>query len=136
MTQRKDHRAYEDVLQQQGITKLFHFTDRENLDAIIRNGGLYSWADCEDKHITIAKPSGDMDSRGLDARAGLEHHVRLSFTRQHPMMYVALREERISNPVILEIDPQVVGWEGTKFADRNAIKTGARIGGSLAASTT
>lgn len=131
MTQRKDHRAYEDVLRQQGITKLFHFTDRENLEAIIRNGGLYSWADCEERHITIAKPGGDMDSRGLDARAGLEHHVRLSFTRQHPMMYVALREERISNPVILEIDPQVVGWEGTKFADRNATKTGARIGGSL-----
>ncbi len=26
---------------------------------------------------------------------------------------------RISNPVILEIDPEVICWRDTKFADRN-----------------
>ena len=47
------------------------------------------------------------------------------------MMYVAMNEGRISNPVILEIDPEVVWWEGTLYADRNATKTGANVGGTV-----
>lgn len=47
------------------------------------------------------------------------------------MMYAAMDEGRISNPVILEIDPEVACWEGTLYADRNATKTGANVGGTI-----
>ena len=47
------------------------------------------------------------------------------------MMYVAMNEDRISNPVILEIDPEVIYDENTKYADRNAVRIGAHVGGSL-----
>lgn len=47
-----------------GITKLYHFTDRDNLDSIVTNGGLYSWADCEAKGINIPKP-GEVVSREI-----------------------------------------------------------------------
>ena len=110
---------------------MYHFTDRDNLQSIIQNGGLYSWADCEEKGIVISKPGGSDSSRSLDARDGLQHHVRVSFVTQHPMMYVAMNEGRISNPVLLEIDPQVIYWNGSKYADRNATKNGARVGGEL-----
>ena len=47
------------------------------------------------------------------------------------MMYVAMNEARISNPVILEIDPEVVYWQESQYADRNATKNGAQVGASF-----
>lgn len=125
---------FKDTLEQNNITALYHFTDRDNLENIIKNGGLYSWKDCEEKGIDIAKPGGGRSgsiSRALDQRDKLEHYVRLSFTQQHPMMYVAMNEDRISNPVILEIDPEVIYDKDTMFADRNATRNGANVGGDF-----
>lgn len=123
--------AYIDLLTQKGIKTLYHFTDRDNLQSIVDNGGLHSWADCEEKNICITKPGGDLTSRSLDRRRNHHHYVRASFTRNHPMMYVAQQDGRISNPVILEISLDVVKLQDTLFSDRNAVKNGAQIGGNL-----
>lgn len=132
MKLKNNYQEYQEILERNGIKKLYHFTDRDNLESIIRNGGLYSWADCKNKSININKPGGSDVSRQLDRRDGLQHYVRVSFSSQHPMMYVAMNDGRITNPVVLEIDPQVVCWDGTKYSDRNATKTGANVGASLA----
>ncbi len=126
-----NYQEFKDILERHGITKLYHFTDRDNLESIIRNGGLYSWADCASKSIDIKKPGGDVLSRQLDQRDGLQSFVRVSFVSQHPMMFVAMNNGRISNPVVLEIDPQVVYWQKTQYADRNATKNGANVGDDL-----
>ena len=134
MGKRNNWKEFEEILSQNRITKLFHFTDRDNLESIIKNGGLYSWKDCEEKGITIPKPGGGgpgSTSWSLDERDGLEHYVRVSFTEQHPMMYVAMNDNRISNPVILEIDPEVIYDESTRYSDRNATRNGAQVGGDL-----
>lgn len=131
MELKSNYHEYKEILERNGIKKLYHFTDRDNLESIIQNGGLYSWADCENKSISIAKPGGSDTSRQLDSRDGLQNYVRVSFVRQHPMMYVAMKDGRISNPVILEIDPQVLWWKDTRYADRNATKNGANVGGEL-----
>jgi len=116
------------ILDQHKITKLYHFTDRDNLESIIKNGGLYSWMDCNRKGIKISKPGGGDLSRSLDLKDNLQDYVRVSFTREHPMMYVAMKEERISNPLILEIDPEVIYWSETKYADSNATRNDAHVG--------
>lgn len=134
MEKKTDWQEFKAILDRHGIKKLYHFTDRDNLDAIIKNGGLYSWKDCEEKGITIPKPGGGGRgslSWGLDVRKGLERYVRVSFTSNHPMMYVAMNEDRISNPVILEIDPEVVSGSETKYADRNATRNDVQVGSSL-----
>lgn len=131
MKQKNNWQQYKDIVNQNNIKCLYHFTDRENLASIISNGGLYSWADCEAKGIDIPKPGGSAASRQLDARDNLQNYVRVSFVTQHPMMYVAMNEGRISNPVILKIDPKVIWLEGTKYSDRNATKNGAQVGGEL-----
>lgn len=131
MELKDNYREYQEILERNGIKKLYHFTDRDNLESIIRNGGLYSWSDCESKSIEIKKPGGSGMSRQLDARDGLQNYVRVSFVTQHPMMYVAMNDGRISNPVILEIDPAVIFWKGTRYADRNATKSGANVGEEL-----
>ena len=127
MEKQTDMQELKALLEKNGVRKLYHFTDRDNLASIIRHGGLYSWADCADKGIDIPKPGSDQMSRSLDARDGLEHYVRVSFVTSHPMMFVAMNDGRISNPVILEVDPEVVCRPGTLFADRNATKNGARV---------
>ena len=128
MPQRNDWARIKAVLDKYNITKLYHFTDRENLDSIIANGGLYSWADCEAKGIKIKRPGGGLLSRELDSEKNLQSYVRVSFTREHPMMYVAMNDGRIANPVILEIDPSIVAKTTSLFSDRNATKKGALIG--------
>ena len=131
MDKKYNWREYKNILEQQDIKKLYHFTDRDNLASIIQNGGLYSWADCIKKGIQISKPGGDEASRSLDVRDNLQFHVRVSFVARHPMMYAAMNEERISNPVILEINPEVLYWQESKFADRNATKNGAQVGDGI-----
>lgn len=129
---RSNWNDFKEILDQHHITRLYHFTDRDNLESIIKNGGLYSWADCDEKGIKIPKQGGGDTSRSLDRRDGLQHYVRVSFTRRHPMMYVAMNDGRISNPVVLEIDPEVIYWNDTLFADCNATRNGAQKGGTLA----
>ncbi len=131
MNKKTNWQEFEQVLKDNRITKLYHFTDFDNLESIIANGGLYSWADCDEKGIKIAKPGGSSQSRSLDLRDRLEHYVRLSFAEDHPMQYVAMNDGRISNPVVLEIDLETALWADILYADRNATKNGANVGGSL-----
>lgn len=131
MSKRNNSSEFLEILRKHGITKLYHFTDRDNLDSIVANGGLYSWADCDTKGITISKPGGSAQSRSLDSRDGLQNYVRVSFTRQHPMMYVAMNDGRITNPIILEIDLNVILDTTSKYANMNATKTGANVGSTF-----
>lgn len=131
MNLKENYQQYQQIIEEKGITSLYHFTDRDNLKSIIEHGGLYSWADCEAKNIQIAKPGGDDLSRSLDRRDGLQNFVRVSFTQNHPMMYIAINQDRISNPVILKISPEVIYWQNSKFSDRNATRNGANVGGQL-----
>ena len=131
MDKKSNWQEFKAVLDEHKIVKLYHFTDRDNLESIIKNGGLYSWGDCEDKGIKIAKPGGGLLSRDLDRRDNLQHYVRVSFTTQHPMMYEAMKDGRLSNPVILEIDPEVIYWKDSKYANMNATRTGCHKGGTI-----
>ena len=120
MDKKSNWQEFKAVMDEHRITKLYHFTDRDNLESIIKNGGLYSWMDCDRKGIKINKPGGSLESRQLDSSRKLEDYVRVSFTTQHPMMYVAMRDGRISNPVILEIDPEIIYWKDTCYSNMNA----------------
>lgn len=58
MGKRNNWKEFEAILTQNRITKLYHFTDFDNLESIHNNGGLYSWKDCEERGITILRPGG------------------------------------------------------------------------------
>ena len=116
--------AYMDYLLDHRVTKLYHFTDRSNLQSIKQNGGLYSWHYLLNNNIAINRPGGDNLSRMLDSRHGLQNFVRTSFCKDHPMLYIAKKDDRIDNAVILEIDPIVVTLYDTMFSNENATKNG------------
>jgi hypothetical protein len=122
---------YQNVLKANKIKSLYHFTDKSNIKSIIKNGGLYSWHYSDRNNITIPYPGGGSLSRDLDKRYGLQDYVRISFTKEHPMMYTAKDDGRIKNPIILEIDLKVCYFLNTKYANMNATKTGHNCGDSL-----
>ena len=79
------------------------------------------------KNLIPAKLNSDDLSRKLDLKAGLENFVRLSFCSNHPMMYVAKKEGRISNPVVLKINLDALLRPNVLFSDVNATKRGASL---------
>ena len=70
MKKRIDWFDIKTILQNNHITKLYHFTDRSNLDSIVKNGGLISWGDCQEKSIYINAPGGSDLSHVLDEKEG------------------------------------------------------------------
>lgn len=97
-----------------GISQFFHYTDRRNLDSIIQNNGLYSL--CE------------MNNRGIDYHQGSEtyelpNYVRLSYTRNHPLLYISKKQGRIRQEETLNIDLGVAMLRQTKFTNVNAART-------------
>jgi hypothetical protein len=130
----KYKREKEEILQflrANGITKFYHFTDESNISSIMLNGGLYSWGFCDNNNIVINKPGGDNMSRSLDLKYNLENFVRLSFAKEHPMQYVALRENRLRSIRNLEIDIQTAAFKNTLFSNMNATKNGHAVGEDL-----
>jgi len=125
---RTDWKLFRKHLERNNIKHLYHFTDEKNIKSIIENGGLFSWYNCNNKNIKIERPGGNELSRKLDKKAGLEDYVRLSFTPDHPMMYAIIKDGRIQNPVILEVDVETIFLKGSKFSDKNAARTDANIG--------
>ena len=111
---------FSDFFRQKNITSLYHFTDRDNIDSIKRNKGLYSWDYCDKSNIQIPVSGGDQNSRIYDRRYGLQDYVRLSFVKDHPMKFVALRDNRINNAVVLEISIETCYFVNTLFANMNA----------------
>lgn len=112
-------------------TTLFHTTDSKNVDSIKKYGGLYSWKYLYDNNIDIAKPGSNTLSRNLDTKKGLENYVRLSFSKNTPMNYIAKRDGRIQNPFYYKINPIVIFFKGTKFSDINATDNDAYIGDNI-----
>jgi hypothetical protein len=123
--------SFQSIIQQNNITGLYHFTDRANLPSIRQHGGLLSWYYCKQNNITISKPGGSATSWILDERKGLQDFVRVSFVRDHPMMFVAQNDGRLANPVILEINPEVIYLKSTKYACQNAAKNGITADATL-----
>ena len=70
--------------------------------------------------------NSDELSRNLDKTLGLEDFVRLSFNDKNPMMFVALKQERISKPVMLQIKLEVVSRPNVLFTDYNATRRGVK----------
>ena len=98
------------------ITTLYHFTDRRNLESILKLGGLLPLAKLRERGIAIPAPGGNDCSHEADATRGLDAYVHLCFRPNHPMEYVARKDGRIGDTIFLEAHPSVQLWAGVKFS--------------------
>lgn len=122
---------YLKILVDNNVNYLYHFTDQANIESIKNHNGLYSWFYCENNNVHISRPGGNLTSRKFDQAKKLENYVRLSFCENHPMLYFAKNDGRISNPVILKCDTEIILYKNTLFSNCNANKTEAIISDSF-----
>ncbi len=124
-----NYQEFQQVLKDNGITYLYHFTDRRNLPSIKEHGGLYSWKYCELHDIHIPYPGGDNSSRMLDASFNLENYVRLSFCEDHPMSWRL--QQQGYDLVLLKIKIDVAWSQLALYSDINAADSRHVHGGVL-----
>jgi hypothetical protein len=105
-----------ETLEQFGITSVYHFTDRSNLQTIERYG-LQSLRNIENLNIPVQHFGAERLSHQLDRERGLDGYVHLSFIQDHPMYYIAKKRGSIIKPVWLEIDISVLFEYDTLFCD-------------------
>ncbi|MDR1809532.1 MAG: DarT ssDNA thymidine ADP-ribosyltransferase family protein [Prevotella sp.] len=120
---------FQQVLQQNGITTLYHFADRANIRSIKEHGGLFSWHYCEKNRIAIPRTGGDTLSRQLDKRYDLHDFVRLSFCNDHPMQWRLKQNDY--DLVLLKVKIDVAYFCETHFSDINAADSGHSNGTEL-----
>lgn len=118
LEKKKDSQEIIQILDENQIDYFWHFTDRQNIESIIKEGGLFSWNYCQSNDIAISNPGGDALSRNLDVKNNLQDYVRLSFCSDHPMAY--RKEEEGADIVYLKVSRDVALFESTMFSDINA----------------
>lgn len=131
LEKKSDWQDFRNVLEENRVAMLYHFTDRENIESIKKYEGLFAWKYCEDVGIHIPRPGGNRPSREFDLEKKKEYYVRLAFNKEHPMLYVAQKDGRIKDPVWLEVAIEVAYFKDTEFSDINATANAARIGKDL-----
>lgn len=123
-------KLFDKLIKDKKIPFLFHFTDRSNYASIIKYKGLYSWKYMRNNGISFTSCSND-ESKYLDEIKSIDQYVKLSFTPNHPMFSIVKREQRINNPILLKIKPDIIFLETTMFSDRNATSANANLSGSF-----
>lgn len=120
LNRKEDWKEFEEILDQNNIEYLYHFTDTRNIPSIKKQGGLFSWHYCDVNRINIPFPGGGTGSRYNDSKNGKVDYVRLAFNKNHPMLYIAKDDGRIDNHIWLKINREVTFFEYTEFSDKNA----------------
>ena len=113
-----DEKQIRQYLLDNDVEYFYHFTERENIENIKRNGGICSLKYCLLNAIEVST-KGDMTLlRDTDASFGLEDYTRLSFCERHPL--IKKRQEAGADLVLLKIKPDVAWRYDTLFSDRDA----------------
>jgi hypothetical protein len=118
-TKRKLKEEHEEIskLIEGRIQRLFHFTDRKNLESIVECGGLYSLKRQKMFSIPVKRYGGSTDSQSVIRYEDLDKYISLSLINNHPMRGKAISEGRIDECIDFEIDPEVMLWKGTSYCD-------------------
>ena len=111
------------------IKYFYHFTERENIESIKRNGGICSLKYCLLNAIEVST-KGDMTLlRDTDASFGLEDYVRLSFCERHPL--IKKRQSAGADLVILKIKIDIAWRYDTLYSDRDAASNKHQHGNTI-----
>jgi hypothetical protein len=119
-----------DYMKTYNIERLFHVTERKNLENI-RKYGLLSWEFIETMKLFQPAYVSDELSRELDTRYRRQDYIRLSFTENIPMMHQKLKSGEAKDLITLYIDKKVMLWRDTLFSDKNATANDARVGENI-----
>lgn len=123
---REEIRSY---LQSNGIKYLYHFTEKNRIDSIIKYGGLLSFKRCLDEGITMPVREDMALTRDIDAKMELEDFVRTSFCSCLPK--IKQRQAEGAELVLLKIDLEVALFDDTLYTDVEATQNNLKYGGDM-----
>ena len=112
-----------------GIDCLYHFSDKKNAPSIEANG-ILSFHELQKRGILPTYASSTA-SRSIDLYHNLSDYVHLSFERNNPMIYIALKEGRLGNYNIYEINPIVLFLKETLYTNGNSAANNTIVRGDL-----
>lgn len=115
------------TLQKYGINAIWHFTDRSNVQSIINHGGLFSLTESKRRKLKISAPGGNQWSHDADGIRGVDHYVHLAFLDDHPMLFRAKEDQRITDPVWLKISTAVLADPNVRYTMDVSNKSGVPI---------
>lgn len=119
--------AVKTIIKKYGIDGIWHFTDKENLESIQKQGGLLSLRVLKERGLEIPAPGGNQWSHEADEFKGLDRYVHLTFVNHHPMMYTAKQDGRIKSPVWLKIDSSILLDSGVRCCSSVANCNGSEL---------
>ena len=107
-----------EYLREKGVKWFYHFTERDKLSSIKREGGLLSYRQCLIRGIIMPKTIDMSKSRDIDAAFNLEDYVRVSFCRYLPKIEERKKEDK--DLVLLRVSAEVAELYDTLFTDMEA----------------
>ncbi len=116
-------------LQNNDIKYLYHFTEKDRIESIIKYGGLLSFKRCLDEGITMPVREDMALTRDIDARMDLEDYVRTSYCSRLPK--IKERQVEGAELVLLKIDPEVALFDDTLYTDIEATQPNLKCGGEI-----
>lgn len=118
--------SIKETLEYYGITSVYHFTDKANIETI-EQYGLQSLKNIFSLNIPVKYYGAEELSHRLDHNKGLDKYVHLSFIKDHPMYHVAKSRGNIKNPVWIELDSSILYKDSTLFCNKVANQNDANL---------
>ncbi len=88
---------------------------------------MFSFREAERRGIEILSSGGNDWSHDADRIKEMDEYVHLAFVDDHPMLFWAKKEHRISEPVWLKIDSSILLGDDVRFSSDVSNKTGVAI---------
>lgn len=115
---KEDRRAIREYLKQKGINCFYHFTERNIISSIRKEGGILSYRQCLERGIVMPRTHDISKSRDIDAAFNLEDYVRVSFCRYLPKIDVRKLDDK--DLVLLRISTEIAELDSTLFTNMEA----------------
>jgi len=115
------------LIRKYGLDGVWHFTDKANLTSITQHGGLLPYAELQRRCIDIPAAGGNDWSHEADWRVGVDEYVHAAFIPNHPMLYRAKSDGRITQPCWLKVDVSILFTDGVRFTREMANKSDAKL---------
>lgn len=123
------YKKYLEKIKGIGIDCLYHFSDQRNSQSIEDNG-ILSMQELQKRRILPAYASSSA-SRSIDSYNNIHDYVHLSFERNNPMIYTALKEGRLGKYKIYEINPIVLFLKDTIYTNGNSAAKNTIFSGDM-----
>lgn len=106
---------------------IWHFTDKSNIELIVKNNGLRSLGELWRMGVSIPAAGGNQWSHDADVLKGVQEYIHLAFLDDHPMLYAAKQDGRIKEPVWLKINSSILLDPSVKFTKDVSNKAGVQL---------